>query len=153
MVVGGKNVTSSGCRSVMVPKPVLACPKPQAEQADKEWHEQMRFDASPECTPTVPGKCQASHKITYQVQKYTRCFSNIRRVACDTLPFYVYSPLALGVTLAAVEEGSPAAGAGLAAGSIIYSINNIPVKNQYRRIRSRLLFTAIGILFAPLAGA
>ena len=58
MVVGGKNVTSSGCRTVMVPKPVLACPKPQAEQADKEWHEQMRFDASPECTPTVPGVAQ-----------------------------------------------------------------------------------------------
>ena len=75
---------------------------------------------------SAPRQCQASHKISNQVH----CLSNIRRVACDTLLRILST--CLGVTLTAVEEGSPAAGAGLAAGSIIYSINNIPVKNQYR---------------------
>ena len=42
-----------------------------------------------------------------------------------TLLLYFYLPT--GVTVASVEEGSPAAAAGLVAGSIVYSINNIPV--------------------------
>ena len=37
------------------------------------------------------------------------------------------TPAVPGVTVASVEEGSPAAAAGLVAGSIVYSINNIPV--------------------------
>jgi len=45
MIVFGKNITTTGCRTLMVPKP---------SEAGKEWHEQIRFGATADSTPAVP---------------------------------------------------------------------------------------------------
>ena len=130
MVIGGRNVTTTGCRTVMVPKP---------SGAGKEWHEQAPpppHALPAPCTPlpyspaTLSSPCLlpcTPARLSPETPRPTHASHPTHTPQMRFEAWPESTPAVPGVTVASVEEGSPAAAAGLVAGSIVYSINNIPV--------------------------